>query len=259
MPTVAHLQRDEAFGSRTPGRVHRKAASRSQLRAFVRGWVPAGWPPELFARLSSTLCWAADRHRPVQTVSRRPMSTWWQMHRQWPQVRLRGWLARRASRWKQIRCGSVRDAETVAKLDMGADCAASNTSDTGYTCTSTSRYKGRDCSVHVAPFTTWETVCITATVLSVLPVPFFVRRYRAEPESTTRPWAPRRDGCTGCLWSVYVLLRNYRFGARRVSVPDFEYLWPDHSVCLLLDNTHCDDIDDVFPRLYHTSSYRHFR
>jgi hypothetical protein len=88
--------------------------------------------------------------------------------------------------WTGVHCTAKADeceaSRPCNKIDFDALCRPDSESDRGYVCNCSTGYSssvedGANCNVHESKFTLWEVVCITATVASVAPVPFMIRRF----------------------------------------------------------------------------------
>jgi hypothetical protein len=93
------------------------------------------------------------------------------------------------------------------KIDLDATCRKDGESVRGYICNCSSGYSssaedGANCDVHESKFTLWEVICIAATVASVAPVPFMVRRFRRSLGRLHDPQLPEGKDAVGLFGSI---------------------------------------------------------
>ena len=102
--------------------------------------------------------------------------------------------------WTGSGCNAAGDycqtSQPCSKVDPGAVCHTDSDVKRGYQCDCSDGYSssvgedGANCDVHAKSFTTWDMICVLATVASVAPVPFMVRRYRRSLGSLHDPGLP---------------------------------------------------------------------
>ena len=96
--------------------------------------------------------------------------------------------------------------------DKGAQCKATR-ADKGFECScTTNEYKGETCEDQVRSFAPWEIACVITTILSVLPVPRMVKRFKKSLETLEDPHLPEGKDALGtfglfmCIFGVFDLV-----------------------------------------------------
>ena len=112
-------------------------------------------------------------------------------------------------------CTRIKDLCTghpCRHLDFSAQCKIIR-DDPGYNCTCTKgSYTGKTCEDHTASFTDWEWFCVTSTVLSVLPVPHMINRFKRRLKLLEDPRLPEGKDALGpfglfmCIFGVFDLV-----------------------------------------------------
>ena len=99
--------------------------------------------------------------------------------------------------WAGEHC-EVSDPCITLNPCIGGECQTSSSNVLGYTCACFADYRGEpNCDEHIGAFTKWEGICISATIVSILPVPWMIKRFRRTLDDLEDPGLPEHRNAVG--------------------------------------------------------------